>query len=104
MEEGDEDWVGRFNLSFCGARDATQNWQSEFTEYLVGNGFVNGKSSPCNLHRPQRQFHSIVHGGDFATVGPIGALTWFEHVLDKRHECKHEMLGPEGEQTVKGLQ
>ena len=44
-----------------------------------------------------------VHGDDFTTTGPLKSLQWFKQVLNKRYECKHKLLGPEGESTVRVL-
>lgn len=99
-EEGDEDKVGKLNLSIYGTRGAAQNWQAEFIEYLVSSNFSKGQSSPCNFDHPLHSLHLIVHGDDFTTIGPFKGLRWFEQLLNKRYECKHKLLGPEGERSV----
>ena len=45
---GDEDKVGRLNLSLYGTRDAAQNWTQEYTKTIQAAGFNVGKASPCN--------------------------------------------------------
>lgn len=102
-EEGDEDMVGKFNLSLYGTRDAAQNWQAEFTDYLTASQFKKGQSSPCNFYHSAEQLHVIVHGDDFTTTGPLRGLKWFEQLLNKKYECKHKLLGPEGETNVRVL-
>lgn len=99
-EEGDEDMVGRLNLSLYGTRGSAQNWQAESIEYFVNNGFAKGASSPFNFHMSQRQLHSIVHGDDFTTIGPETGLKWCEQLLNQRHGCKHKLFGPGGGQTL----
>ena len=46
-EAGDEQRVGRLNLSLYGTRDAAQNWAAEYTATLCGAGFVTGRASPA---------------------------------------------------------
>ena len=62
-----------------------------------------GQSSPCNFHHLDRQLHVIVHGDDFTTIGPVKSLKWFEQILNRKYECKHKLLGPEGELSVRVL-
>ena len=93
-EPGDEDKVGRLNLSPYGTRDAAMNWQDEFTTTLMTNGFTRGKASPCNFHQPQKCLHVTIHGDDFTTTGPKQQLKWFKELLDNTYECAHHWLGP----------
>ena len=51
---GDEDKVGRLELSLYGTRDAAQNWSSEYTKSLKDWGFTVGRSSPCNFCHTDR--------------------------------------------------
>ena len=92
---GDENKIGRLNLSLYGTRDAAMNWQDEFISTLVANGFLKGKASPCNFFHPQRNLCVIVHGDDFTSTGPKKQLMWFKELLDKAYECKHHWLGPD---------
>ena len=102
-EDCDEKLVGKLNLSLYGTRDAAQNWQNKFIEYLISHDFKKGKTSPCNFWHPKYQLHLIVHGDGFTTIGPDKSLRWFEKLLNQRYECKHKMLGPGGEDTVRVL-
>ena len=58
---GDEEMVGRLNLSLYGTRDAAQNWSREYTRTLTSCGFIVGSTSPCNFYHPTR---------DLALTGP----------------------------------
>lgn len=102
-EEGDEGMVGKLNLSLYGTRDAAQNWQKEFTDYLVSHQFTKGQSSPCNFYHPHKQLHITVHGDDFTSTGPLKSLKWFELLLNQQYECKHKLLGLEGAKIVRVL-
>ena len=77
-ELGDENEIGRLNLSLYGRRDAAMNWQHEFTTTLVNEGFIRRNVSPCNFHHPGRDLHVTVHGDDFTTIGNKRQLTWFQ--------------------------
>lgn len=94
-EPGDENKIGRLNLSLYGTRDAAMNWQDEFTGVLVKNGFQRGKASPCNFVNVQRKLCVTVHGDDFTSIGPRKQLYWFQKLLDASYECKHHWLGPD---------
>ena len=48
--EGEEGMCGKLNFSMYGTRDAAQNWQAEFSQQLVDNGFTRGMASPCVFH------------------------------------------------------
>ena len=47
----EEDWTpnmcGRLNQSMYGTRDAAQNWEEEYSSFLIGISFRRGKASPC---------------------------------------------------------
>ena len=90
--------MGKLNQS-----GAAQNWQNDFIDYLVSNGFRKGRSPPCNFWHPIRQLHLTVHGEDFAPIGPEKSLRWFEGLLNQRYECKHMLLCPSGENAVRVL-
>ena len=65
---GDDNKIGRLNLSFHGTRNAATNWQDEFIATLVSQGFVRGTASPCNYHHEGRGLRVIVHGDDFTST------------------------------------
>ena len=94
-EPGDEDKIGRLNLSLDGTRDAAMNWQDEFTTTLVKHGFEKGKASPCNFHHYERKLYVTVHGDDFTSTGTKSQLKWFQGILNTVYECKHHWFGPD---------
>ena len=51
---GDEDMVGKLNLSLCGTRDAAQNWAKAYSDFLASIGFERGRSNPCIFMQPSR--------------------------------------------------
>ena len=75
-QPGDEDMVGKLNLSLYGTRDAAQNWAVEYTRTLTEAGFEAGKASPCNFRHKVRDLTLTVHGDDFTVTGPMEDLLW----------------------------
>ena len=93
-EDGDEERVGMLHLSLYGTRDAALNWSKTYTGFLVANGFVPGRCSPCNFHHPQRDIAMTVHGDDFTCSGSEQDLWWLEGQFKAKFEVKCEVLGP----------
>ena len=91
---GDEDKVGKLNLSLYGTRDAAQNLQKEYTGYMMALGFKVGKASPCNFYHPRLDITCTVHGDDFTSCGPENAIEWFKAKISDKYESKHSILGP----------
>ena len=92
---GDENMVGRLNLSLYGTRDAAQNWTEEYTRTMVRAGFKVGKASPCDFYHEEWDVAVTVHGDDFTACGPESALKTPEKALTEKYEIKVEILGPE---------
>ena len=93
-EAGDENRVGMLNLSLYGTRDAATNWQEEFTNIVVQEGFSRDNASPCNFYHERRNISIIVHGDGFTSIGQRNPLEWLQQFLDYTYECKHHWLGP----------
>ena len=93
-EPGDEERVGKLNLSLYGTRDAAKNWAAKFTEVLEGVGFRRGTASPCNFVHEGRRISLTVHGDDFTSTGPESELRWLEQVFARNFEIKTDYLGP----------
>ena len=93
-EDGDEERVGKLNLSLYGTRDAAMNWTKTYTQLLTDIGFVTGKASPCNFHHPARGIMLTVHGDDFTSTGREVDLQWLDQALRKKFEIKTDFLGP----------
>ena len=99
-EEGDEDKVGRLNLSLYGTRDAAQNWARTVTTTLTTLGFKVGEHSPCNFRHESRGIALTVHGDDFTSTGRESELRWLDQQLRKKLELKTEFLGPDTRRHV----
>ena len=94
FEPGDQDKVGRLNLSLYRTRDAAMNWQDEFTTTLIEKGFRRSQASSCNFYKLEKTIYMTVHGDDFTSIGPEEQLQWLKHILDEAYECKQKWSGP----------
>ena len=45
---------GKLLKSMYGTRDAAQNWERAYIEFLLSIGFKAGESSPCSFYHPER--------------------------------------------------
>ena len=96
-EPGDEERVGKLNVSLYGTRDAAQNWAAAYTEYLVKLGFRQGRASLCNFVHEKRNIALTVHGDDFLVVADLAQMKWLEKQLKDQYETKSTIIGPEPE-------
>ena len=94
---GDENKVGRLRLSLYGTRDAAQNWQREYTRFLISLGFRRGRASPCNFWHEARDITLTCHGDDFFIVASDEELEWIITQLKRKYEIKSQKLGPRKE-------
>ena len=96
-QPGDENMVGKLQLSLYGTRDAAMNWAMEYTEHLGKLGFVQGVSSPCNFAHKAMELSVTVHGDDFVVAGPLASIKWMNVHMRAKYEIKTEIIGPEKE-------
>ena len=92
--DGEEGLCGKLNYSMSGTRDAAQNWQQEFAQQLINNGFTVGAASPCVFDHETRGIRTLVHGDDYVSVGMPCQLKWMEERLMKKYQIKTQLLGP----------
>ena len=50
-EDYEEGMCGRLNKVMYVTRDAAQNWEYEYGEWLKSVGFVSGRASPCVFYQ-----------------------------------------------------
>jgi len=94
---------GRLNKSMYGTRDAAQNWELEYTEFMESIGFEAGKSSPCLFNHQSKKLRVVVYGDDFTVLAKAKELDWFRDMIKSRFEVKFRArLGP-GEQDDKSV-
>ena len=68
-EDSSPGYCGMLYKSMYGTRDAAQNWEYEYSEFLHSIGFVKGKASPCLFYNKQYDIRLAVHGDDFTFLG-----------------------------------
>ena len=67
-----------------GTRDAAQNWEYEYSAFMIGVGFSRGRSSPCVFRHASRDLRVVVHGDDFTVLGKEASLNWFQAAIKGR--------------------
>jgi hypothetical protein len=96
------DICGQLLQSLYGTRDASSNWEREYSRVLTNGGFVKGIASPCHFWHQPWDIRLLVHGDDFFAVGPMGGLERFERFMRDAFECKVQTIGM-GERDRKEL-
>ena len=91
-QPGDENLVGKLNMSMYGTRDAAANWASEYCGTLLSAGYAQGKASPCIFHNEMSDTTVMVHGDDFVGVGRPEELAKLRDVLENKYKLKVETL------------
>ena len=51
-EDAEDGMCGEFVKSMYGTRDAASNWEQEFTDVLIANGWTPGVTAPCAFTHP----------------------------------------------------
>ena len=81
-------------LSMYGTRDAAQNWEAEYSGFLISIGFKQGIASPCQFYHSGRDILTVVHGDDFSSLGSDVDLQWMRSQLEAKYRIKTKVLGP----------
>ena len=98
LPDGDREpgMCGLLGMSLQGIRDAVQNWEFEYAEFLESIHFVKGKASPCMFFNEHRNLRLAIHGDDITLLGLIDDLTWFQAEIKKKVETKiRGVISPE---------
>ena len=88
-EEYQPGMCGRLNKAMYGTRDAAQNWEIAYAEFMEEIGFTRGIVSPCVFWHPERELRVVVHGDDFTILGWEWELDCFKTRINERLENKH---------------
>ena len=75
---------GELAKSMYGTRDAAQNWEAEYSGFLIALGFRRGVASPCVFFNKSRELRIVVHGDDFTVLGTEKALDWFRQAISAK--------------------
>jgi len=87
-EDQEPGMCGKLVMAMYGTRDAPQNWEFEYTDFMNGLGFVSGKSTPCLFFHEPRNLRVVVYGDDFTVLGSEQELDWFRKQMKKRYEVE----------------
>ena len=93
-EEGDEVCVGKLNLNLYGTRDAAMDWSNRYTKLLQRIGLIQGKSSPCNFHHPDKNIVTNVHGYESTSTNRRYDLEWLDRKVQEPVEIKTNYSSP----------
>jgi hypothetical protein len=77
---------GRLIKAMYGTRDAAQNWECEYVEFMESVGFRRGQSTPCVFWHKERGIRAVIHGDDFTLLGNDAALNWFGESIQEKFE------------------
>ena len=95
-EDFEPGMCGLLKKSMYGTRDAAQNWEIEYAEFMQGIGFKRGLAVPCLFNHDKFNLRVAVHGDDFTVLGEVQALDWFRIQMAKKFEVKFRgRIGPE---------
>jgi len=87
-EDGEPGMCGMLNMAMYGTRDAPQNWEFEYGEFMESVGFSKGKATPCLFYHECRNLRCVVYGDDFTILGEEKDLDWFRKEMVKRYEVE----------------
>ena len=94
-EDYEEGMCGKLIRAMYGTRDAAQNWEHAYNEFMENCGFKRGIASPCVYWHQERGIRAVIHGDDFTMLGWEKDLDWFRKQIQERFEVKVKgRLGP----------
>ena len=76
-EDHEEGKCGKLLKSLYGTRDAAQNWERCYVQFMTSVGFTQGRTTPCVFYNEERDLRVTIHGDDFIILGWEGQLNWF---------------------------
>ena len=87
-EDNTPGMCGRLLKAMHGTRDAAQNWECEYVEFLKSLGFKQGQATPCAFVLTSRGLILVVHGDDFTISGHDEDLNWFRERIKEKFDVK----------------
>ena len=95
-EDSKPGMCGKLNKSMYGTRDAAQNWEVAYSQFMESIGFRAGEASPCLFFHPERRIRVVVCGDDFTVLAEETQLNWLKAKINGQFETKHRArLGSE---------
>lgn len=82
--------------SLPGTRDAAQNWEDMYMEFMHELGFYSGKVTPCMFWHKSRDIRVNIHGDDFTVLAREEQLDWFRSEISNKLNVKvRGRIGPD---------
>jgi hypothetical protein len=95
-EDHQEGMCGRLMKAMYGTRDAAQNWELAYSEFVQRIGFISSLVNPCVFYHAHRRLYLVVHGDDFTIAGREIELDWFRARIAEEMDVKFRArLGPD---------
>ena len=69
-----------------GNRDAAANWEAEYTQGLIEEGFSPSIATLCSFYNEKQDPRCVVHGDDFTCLGNGANIGWYETESDKHFD------------------
>ena len=100
LPEGDQEegMCGILFKSLEGIRDAAQNWEHTYSEFMTTIGFERCQASPCIFNLNSKDLRCVVHGDDFTVLGYAKDLDWFRQQISDK--CTVKFRGRIGRQQA----
>ena len=83
-EDDQPGMCGKLVKAMYGTRDAAQNWEHAYSEFLESIGFVSGRATPCMFWHKSRDIRLVAHGDDFTNLGSREQLDWLRGEIARR--------------------
>ncbi len=80
--------VARLQRWLCGMRPAAKAWEEDCAANPQREGFHRGAAAPTVFHNPAEDVSIVVHGVDFAALGPKAGLARFEVKMKEWYDVK----------------
>ena len=89
---------GLLQVHMYGTRAAADGWWGEYSNFLMGIGFVRGDASACVFRHHQKNLVTSVHGDDFTVAGPKKCIDWMRKAMEDKYELTEiGRIGPAAE-------
>ena len=82
-EDYEEGMCGKLEKSMYGTRDAAQNWEKAYNEFMESIGFTVGTAGPCVFMNKKKNLKVVVHGDDLTIPGNEEDLNWLHKKYNK---------------------
>ena len=101
-EDHTEGMCGRLLKSMYGCRDASANWEDEYSTTLVNAGMIQGIGCPSVFREDNKDIRMMVHGDDFIGVADEDSAEWTVKILKDKYEIKVRAIRPKREGCKRG--